>query len=200
MSAKALREHRGKKLLARHVKELSNGKHVIDDRSVLITSATDLDALPKNEPWLLESQDDDDDNSKLVVKPDQLIKRRGKAGLVGIKLSWEEVKEWIKERMDTEITVDGTVKGQLNTFIVDPFVPHEQSDEYYICIQSDRDGEEILFYSEGGEWPFVSTIYPTLDAFYHIACASCSLIFISNFWIPCASFPPKRCRCRRCGL
>eukprot|EP00522_Entomoneis_paludosa_P007454 CAMPEP_0172458572 /NCGR_PEP_ID=MMETSP1065-20121228/28217_1 /TAXON_ID=265537 /ORGANISM="Amphiprora paludosa, Strain CCMP125" /LENGTH=38 /DNA_ID= /DNA_START= /DNA_END= /DNA_ORIENTATION= len=37
MSAKAVREYHGKKLIARHVKEASEGKHVIDDRSVLIT-------------------------------------------------------------------------------------------------------------------------------------------------------------------
>ena len=40
--------------------------------------------------------------------------------------------------------------GQLYHFIVEPFVAHEQSDEYYICIQSHRDGEEILFCAEGG--------------------------------------------------
>lgn len=36
---------------------------------------------------------------KLVVKPDQLIKRRGKAGLLGINKSWSEGgKQWIQER------------------------------------------------------------------------------------------------------
>ena len=143
MSAKAVREHQGKKLLARHVRELSGGKHVVDDRSVLVTPETDLDKLPQEEPWLIES------NQMLVVKPDQLIKRRGKAGLVGIKLTYDEVRAWIEKRRNTEITVDG-VTGILHTFVIDPFVEHTQSDEYYICIQSDRDGEEVLFYSEGG--------------------------------------------------
>jgi ATP citrate (pro-S)-lyase len=141
MSAKAVREHHGKKLLARHVKDVSNGNHSIDDRSVLITPVTDLNEITVQEPWLLDT--------KLVVKPDQLIKRRGKAGLVGIKLDWQQVKEWIQERMQTDIKVD-EVQGELHTFIVDPFVPHESTDEYYICIQSDRNGEELLFYSEGG--------------------------------------------------
>ncbi len=143
MSAKAVREYRGKKLLARHVKDLSDGKHVVDDRSVLVKPETNLDDLPELEPWLVE------DNQMLVVKPDQLIKRRGKAGLVGIKLTYQEVKEWIQERRNKEIFIDG-VKGILDTFIIDPFVAHSQEDEYYICIQSDRDGEEVLFYSEGG--------------------------------------------------
>jgi ATP citrate (pro-S)-lyase len=157
MSAKAIREYRGKKLISYHVKELSNGKHIIDDRSVLITSSTNLDELVTNEPWLLSP------DIKLVVKPDQLIKRRGKAGLVGIKLNWDQVKEWISLKMNTEITLESSsnnnddgdgkddgVTGELHTFIVDPFVPHTQNDEYYICIQSDRNGEEILFYNEGG--------------------------------------------------
>ena len=143
MSAKAVREHRGKKLLARHVRDLSDGKHVVDDRSVLVKPETDLNDLPKLEPWLVEN------NQMLVVKPDQLIKRRGKAGLVGIKLTYEQVKEWIEKRRNSEIEIDG-VKGILHTFIIDPFVAHSQADEYYICIQSDRDGEEVLFYSEGG--------------------------------------------------
>lgn len=42
------------------------------------------------------------------------------------------------------------VTGILDTFIVEPFVPHEQSDEYYVCINSNRDGEEFLFCHEGG--------------------------------------------------
>lgn len=143
MSAKAVREHKGKKLLARHVRELSDGKHVVDDRSVLVTPGTDLDALSETEPWLAR------DGQLLVVKPDQLIKRRGKAGLVGIKLTFDQAKEWIRKRMNTDITIDG-VNGRLHTFIIDPFVAHTQADEYYICFQSDRDGEEVLFYSEGG--------------------------------------------------
>lgn len=141
MSAKAVREYHGKKLIARHVNELSQGKHAINDHSVLITPKTDLDVLPSQEPWLLDGE--------LVVKPDQLIKRRGKLGLIGIKLDWDGVKEWISERMEKEIQVE-QVSGNLDHFIVDPFVPHEQSDEYYICIQSNREGEEILFYSLGG--------------------------------------------------
>jgi len=36
--------------------------------------------------------------SKLVAKPDQLIKRRGKAGLLALNKSWEEAKEWIAAR------------------------------------------------------------------------------------------------------
>lgn len=51
--------------------------------------------------------------------------------------------------MGREVTVDG-VTGTLATFFVEPFHPHPQSDEVYLCIQSNRGGEEILFHHEGG--------------------------------------------------
>lgn len=35
---------------------------------------------------------------KLVAKPDQLIKRRGKAGLLALNKTWEEAKPWIAEK------------------------------------------------------------------------------------------------------
>jgi ATP citrate (pro-S)-lyase len=137
MSAKAVREYHGKKLIARHVAALS--EHRIDDRSVLVTPDTDLRTPP--EPWLTET--------RLVVKPDQLIKRRGKAGLVGINLDWPGVVQWISERMGQEQQIEQVV-GVLDHFIVEPFVFHQQQDEYYLCIHSNREGEEILFTAEGG--------------------------------------------------
>jgi len=143
MSAKPIREYHGKHLLAKYISELSDGKHVIENRSALATSSTDLNLLPETNPWL------SDGSCTLVVKPDQLIKRRGKAGLIGINLSYDEVKEWINERMNTDVKVE-EVTGTLDHFIIEPFVPHEQSDEHYICIQSNANGEEILFCKEGG--------------------------------------------------
>jgi ATP citrate (pro-S)-lyase len=142
MSAKAVREYHGKKLLARHIQARSHGRHALDDRSLLVTPITDLDGAPADEPWLL--------SELLVVKPDQLIKRRGKAGLVGIRLDWEGVKSWIGEHMDAEVTIEERTTGRLNHFIVEPFVEHAASDEYYVCVHSHREGETILFSVEGG--------------------------------------------------
>jgi succinyl-CoA synthetase beta subunit len=48
-------------------------------------------------PWLA--------TTKLVAKPDQLIKRRGKAGLLGINLDWEGAKNWIAERAGKDVSV-----------------------------------------------------------------------------------------------
>ncbi len=134
MSAKAIREYHGKKLASRWLSTYSGKtKYDLEDRALLITSSslrledpTHFDALAREHPWVLET--------KLVVKPDQLIKRRGKAGLLGINKTWDEVVVWIKERMNKEFQVE-IVSGILDHFIVEPFVPHAQSDEYYICLQ-----------------------------------------------------------------
>jgi len=149
MSAKAIREYHGKKLLSRWLSAYSAGnQYDLEDRALQITPNSCrpehpdfFDNLPAANPWLL--------TSPLVVKPDQLIKRRGKAGLLAINKTWAEVVEWIKDRINKECKVE-VVSGILDNFIVEPFVPHEQSDEYYICIQSFRYNDEVLFYHEGG--------------------------------------------------
>lgn len=46
--------------------------------------------------------------SKLVAKPDQLIKRRGKAGLLALNKTWEEAKEWIAARAGKPQKVSST--------------------------------------------------------------------------------------------
>ena len=40
------------------------------------------------------------------MKPDQLIKRRGKLGLIHVNASAEQAREWIAERMGKEIKVN----------------------------------------------------------------------------------------------
>jgi len=109
--------------------------------AIKVSKTTNLAELPSLHPWL--------STDKLVVKPDQLIKRRGKSGLIKLNATFTEVKQWIDERMEKETQV-GPVKGILDTFIIEPFVPHEQKDEYYICLQSVRDGTLVYFYHEGG--------------------------------------------------
>ena len=151
MSAKAIREHDGKKMIGRLLGSYAPPSvklNHLEQRCVQITDARlseEGDAfwaeLLAAEPWL--------ETSKLVVKPDQLIKRRGKAGLLGINKTFDEAKAWILERTGKEQQVE-KVAGILDTFIIEPFVPHAQEDEYYICIQSHRDCDELLFTHEGG--------------------------------------------------
>ncbi|KAI0700170.1 ATP-citrate synthase [Cytidiella melzeri] len=88
-------------------------------------------------------------NTKLVAKPDQLIKRRGKAGLLALNKTWEEAKEWIVQRAGKHQKVE-SITGTLNNFILEPFLPHPSNTEYYVCITSRREGDAILFTHEGG--------------------------------------------------
>ena len=82
--------------------------------------------------------------SKLVGKPDQLIKRRGKAGLLCLNKDWQTTAQWIEERAGKPVTVEKTT-GTLDTFIIEPFCPHPSETEYYVAITSAREGDYILF-------------------------------------------------------
>ena len=97
----------------------------------------------------------------MVVKPDQLIKRRGKNNLVLVDANYDQVKTWIKEKSQKPLTIHGKfdangkpadkgIVGQLTNFIIEPMVPHKESDESYLAIMSTEDGDTILFYHKGG--------------------------------------------------
>jgi len=148
MSVKCIREHTGKALLHRWLSEFSGGTHNYPNPGVLVspevldkTSGQTWDSILDANPWLKET--------KLVAKPDQLIKRRGKAGLLAINKTFDEAKDWIMERMCKEQQVE-SVTGQLTHFLIEPMVPHQQEEEFYICVHSLRYYDEVLFYHEGG--------------------------------------------------
>ena len=91
-----------------------------------------LDQAEATFPFLLQS------GAKFVAKPDQLIKRRGKSGLLALNKTWPEARAWIAARAGKEQKVE-TVVGTLRQFLVEPFVPHPSDTEYYININSVRD-------------------------------------------------------------
>jgi ATP citrate (pro-S)-lyase len=91
-----------------------------------------LDAAEATFPFLLAP------GAKFVAKPDQLIKRRGKSGLLKLNATWPEAKQWVAERANKLQKVEH-VEGYLRTFLVEPFVPHPQETEYYININSVRE-------------------------------------------------------------
>ena len=95
-------------------------------------NAAILDQAEATYPWLLSK------DMKLVAKPDQLIKRRGKSGLLALNKTWPEARAWIEARAGKSQQVE-TVKGVLRQFLVEPFVPHPSGTEYYININSVRD-------------------------------------------------------------
>ena len=148
MSVKPIREHAGKALLEKLLPEISGGKHKMGHAGVLVTPSVldstsngSWDKLLEQNPWLK--------TTNLVAKPDQLIKRRGKAGLIAVNKTFDEAKQWVMDRMCKEQKVEH-VTGQLTHFLVEPFVPHKQEQEHYICMLSHRYHDEILFYHEGG--------------------------------------------------
>lgn len=102
-----------------------------------------LDQAERSYPWLLAPE------AKFVAKPDQLIKRRGKSGLLALNKTWPEAKAWIAARAGKPQQVE-TVVGVLRQFLVEPFVPHPDGTEYYININSQREGDWVLFTHEGG--------------------------------------------------
>ncbi|OLL23320.1 putative ATP-citrate synthase subunit 2 [Neolecta irregularis DAH-3] len=102
-----------------------------------------LVSAEKKYPFLLE------DGQKFVAKPDMLIKRRGKSGLLKLNATWEKVKEWIAARAGKLQQVEH-VQGYLTVFLVEPFLAHPQDTEYYINIFSIREGDVVLFTHEGG--------------------------------------------------
>jgi len=86
-------------------------------------------------------------NPLFVIKPDQLFGKRGKYGLVGVKLDADTAKSWWREKHNQEVTI-GKQTGKLTTFLVEPFVPH--TEEYYVAIQTERDHDVIYFSPAGG--------------------------------------------------
>ena len=96
------------------------------------TAKSILDQAEVTYPWLLA------EGAKFVAKPDQLIKRRGKSGLLALNKTWPEARAWVEERAGKRQQVE-TVQGTLTHFLVEPFVPHPDGTEYYINIHSVRD-------------------------------------------------------------
>lgn len=125
MSAKAVREYDGKLLLAhwlhraplpdsldstgsassKFVQPTTRLAHISVDTSLLAKDKAQfdqsvrstLDRLEVSHPWLL--------THKLVAKPDQLIKRRGKSGLLLLNADWAKAREWIVSHAGKDVHV-----------------------------------------------------------------------------------------------
>ncbi|XP_039307124.1 ATP-citrate synthase isoform X2 [Solenopsis invicta] len=138
MAAKAIREATGKDLINR---KLLAGTKAAKCRFVSITDSTDWINIVNEHPWLK--------TEKLVVKPDQLIKRRGKLGLIKVNADLVTVQKWIEQYMNKEQRIEKAI-GKLKTFIIEPFIPHKSEEEVYVCIYSHRKADTILFHHQGG--------------------------------------------------
>jgi len=143
MAQKGIREFDAKRMMAKALPAFSGGKIQFEAAQVLIGPNTDLQKLEKDNPWL--------STDKLVAKPDQLFGKRGLNNLLYVNKTWKEVQAWIKERMNKTVTIKqttGETTGELNQFLVEKFVPHEE--EYYIAITTSRDNDTIHFSTKGG--------------------------------------------------
>lgn len=109
-----------------------------------------LDQAESTYPWLFAR------DARFVAKPDQLIKRRGKSGLLALNKTWPEAREWIEARAGKPQQVE-TIQGVLRQFLVEPFVPHPEGTEYYININSVREVSSSLHYVFIDAWSRVKT-------------------------------------------
>jgi len=157
MAQKAIREYDAKSILARHWdKYFPNFTYAYE--TVLVQNGSELLEAAKEKTWLKEKT--------LVAKPDMLFGKRGKNGLVLFKdqkpgdVTLEKAASWIDEKSSSKQEVyfsfDGdTPTGEpsvdmLTHFIVEPFTPHEQAEEYYISATCVGDDDMLYMSAEGG--------------------------------------------------
>lgn len=157
MAQKAIREYDAKSILAKHWdKYFPNFSYAYE--TVLVQNGSELEEAAKSSSWLKEKA--------LVAKPDMLFGKRGKNDLVLFRdakpgdVSLEKAVSWIDEKSSTPQSVyfsfDGdTPVGEPKTdmlthFIVEPFTPHSQEEEYYISATCVGDDDMLYMSAEGG--------------------------------------------------
>ncbi len=149
MAQRAIREYDGKALFSKHWNEYFDGFHY-PFKSVLVTSGDELRAKAKEHgfEWL--------NQEPLVVKPDMLFGKRGKNDLVLFRVNkpgdvkLEDAAKWIDEKQSHEVTLLSGQRGHLTHFIVEPFTPHTQEQEYYIAATTVGEDDVLYMSAEGG--------------------------------------------------
>ncbi|MBT5954270.1 ATPase [bacterium] len=148
MAQREIREITGKSILKNNWETFFGDKWSYDFNSVLITKKDDINDIQKTNPWLQKKG--------LVVKPDMLFGKRGKNGLVYIKnetigdVTASEAKQWIDSKSDIEIELLSGSKGELTHFLIEPFIPHEQKNEYYLAAKTEKDVDILYISGLGG--------------------------------------------------
>jgi len=149
MAQKAIREYDGKAIFAKHWNEYFDGFHY-GFKSVLVTSGDELKEIAKKHgfEWL--------NQEALVAKPDMLFGKRGKNDLVLFRttkpgdVTLDEAATWIDEKQSHDVTLLSGEKGHLTHFIVEPFTPHTQDQEYYISATTVGEDDVLYMSAEGG--------------------------------------------------
>ncbi|MBD3841185.1 MAG: ATPase [Campylobacterales bacterium] len=157
MAQKAIREYDAKSILAKHWKKYFP-KFTYAYETVMVQNGPELREMAIDHDWL--------NNKKLVAKPDMLFGKRGKNNLVLFKnekpgdVDLITASHWIdskiKEKQSVYFSFDGdTPSGNpsvdyLTHFIVEPFTPHSQEEEYYISATCVGDDDVLYMSAEGG--------------------------------------------------
>ena len=93
--------------------------------------------------WSVSAPEDADEikgYDSYVVKVDQAVKGRFKKGLVLLDVKQQDLEEAVK---DLE-------KKGYSSFLIEPYVTHEQNDERYLSMSHGREGYHLLFSKQGG--------------------------------------------------
>jgi ATP-citrate lyase beta-subunit len=157
MAQKAIREFDAKSILAKHWdKYFPNFTYAYE--TVMVQNGTELNKAAKEKKWLKDKA--------LVAKPDMLFGKRGKNGLVLFRdskpgdVSLAKAASWIDEKSSSKQSVYFSFHGDtpsgeakvdmLTHFIVEPFTPHSQEEEYYISATCVGDNDVLYMSAEGG--------------------------------------------------
>ncbi len=157
MAQKAIREYDAKSILAKHWNTyFPNFTYAYE--TVMVQNGSELKEAAKAKSWL--------NDKKLVAKPDMLFGKRGKNGLVLFRdqkpgdVTLAKAASWIDEKSSTKqgvyFSFDGdTPTGEakvdfLTHFVVEPFTPHAQEEEYYISATCVGDDDVLYMSAEGG--------------------------------------------------
>ncbi|MGD9969669.1 MAG: ATP citrate lyase citrate-binding domain-containing protein [Sulfuricurvum sp.] len=149
MAQRAIREYDGKAIFSKHWEKYFSGFHY-GFKSVLVTSGAELKAKAQEHGFEWLKQD------KLVAKPDMLFGKRGKNNLVLFKtnkpgdVTLDEAATWIDAKMSHDVTLLSGQHGRLTHFVVEPFTPHTQEQEYYISATTVGEDDVLYMSAEGG--------------------------------------------------
>jgi len=149
MAQKAIREYDGKALFSKQWENYFSGFNY-GFKSVIVTSGTELLELANKSgfEWLKEEA--------LVAKPDMLFGKRGKNDLVLFRdkkpgdVTLEVAAKWIDGKISANTTLLSGQSGVLTHFIVEPFTPHTQDQEYYISATTVGEDDVLYMSAEGG--------------------------------------------------
>ncbi|MHA1687891.1 MAG: ATP citrate lyase citrate-binding domain-containing protein [Promethearchaeota archaeon] len=138
MAQKNIYEYDAKKLLASELPKYFP-EFNYHDRLAIVDVHSDLEEIIEKNPWIK--------TEKVVVKPDQLFGKRGKAKLILLDADVNAVREFVKENLGKKLEING-IRGRLTRLLIEPYIPHEK--EYYVSITSEREADVIHFSFEGG--------------------------------------------------